>query len=98
MVWAIADLYAEEEHFCAFDVARKGKCMNGGGHKEAVVEFDPFFELLVEIDEGDALGDVPAEPLRVGLCVSVGKLVGVDDVVVAPYFVFLSRIRCVRCQ
>ena len=89
MVWAIADLDAEEEQFCAFDVARKGKCMNGGGHKEAVVEFDPFFELLVEIDKGNALGEATAEPL----CIGLGKLIDVANDVVAPYFVLLSRIR-----
>jgi len=57
------------------------------------VELDAFFELFVEIDEGNALGDVPGETLCVSLCIGFSKDVGVVDVVVAPYFVFLSGVR-----
>lgn len=93
MVRAIADLDAKEEHLCAFDVPRKGECMNSGSHEEVVVEFDPFFELLVEINEGDAVGEVPSESVCVGLCVGFGKAFGVDSVGVTPYFMTLRRVR-----
>jgi len=89
----IADLNAKEEHLCTFDVARKGECVNGGGHEDVVVEFDPFFELLVEIDEADAVGEVPGKPARVGVCVGFGKALGVVGVGVTPYFMTLRSIQ-----
>jgi hypothetical protein len=65
--------------------------MDGSGHEKVVVEFDPFFEPLVEIDKGDAIGEVPGEPVCVGLCVGFGKAFGVVGVGVTPYFMALRR-------
>lgn len=93
MIRPIANLNAKEEHLCAFDVPRKGKCVNGGGHEDVIVEFDPFFELLVEFDEADAVREVPGEPACVGLCVGFGKALGMVGVGVTPYFMTLRSIR-----